>query len=91
MIEWEYAHQHLDNNEEIAISATEVLQVLDLPITIREWILNSVPNDKVNRFLEGRTDALQRADTSTIPDLTEEFKEWLLDKFSAAKGFGEHG
>jgi len=91
LIEWEYAHQHLGNNEEISICATEMLRILDLPPSIREWILNSVPNDKVNRFLEGRTDALQRADTSTIPDLTEEFKDWLLDRFKNAKSFGEHG
>ncbi len=91
LIEWEYAHNHLDNNEEISSCATEMLQILDMPLTIREWILNSVPNEKVNRFLEGRTDALQRADTTDIPDLTEEFKEWLLDKFKEAKNFGEHG
>lgn len=91
LIEWEYAHHHLDNNEEIAICAAGMLEVLDLPITIREWILDFVPNEKVNRFLEGRTDALQRADTTNIPDLTDEFKEWLLNRFKQAKSFGEHG
>lgn len=90
LIEWEYAHQHLDNDEEIAICATEMLRVLDIPVSIREWVLESVPNEKVNRFLEGRTDALQRADVSRIPDLTDEFKAWLLDGFINAKTFGEH-
>ena len=90
LIEWEYAHQHLGNNEEIAICATEMLRILDLPTTIRQWILDSVPNEKVNRYLEGRTDARERT-TDTIPDLTDEFKEWLLDKFKEAKNFGEHG
>ena len=90
LIEWEYAHKYLDNSEEIAICATEMLKILDLPANIRQWVLNKVPNEKVNRFLEGRTDALQRADTNTIPELTDELKVWLLDKFKQAKNFGEH-
>jgi hypothetical protein len=90
LLEWKYAHEHLGNNEEIAVTATQMCDILNIPLTIQEWILSEVPNEQVNRFLEGRTDALQRADTSTIPDLTEEFKEWLLDKFSTARNFGEH-
>jgi hypothetical protein len=90
LIEWEYAHKYLGNNEIIAVCATNMLELLDLPITIRQWIIDNVPNEKVNRFLEGREDAQQRAEIDTIPDLTEEFKEWLLDKFSTAKSFGEH-
>ena len=90
LIEWEYAHKYLGNNEIIAVCATNMLELLDLPITIRQWILDNVPNEKVNRFLEGREDAQQRAEIDTIPNLTDEFKEWLLDKFSTAKNFGEH-
>jgi len=90
LIEWEYAHKHLDNSEEIAICATEMLEIIDMPSDIKEWILNSVPNEKVNRFLEGKTNALERT-TDLIPDLTEEFSEWLLSRFQEAKNFGEHG
>ena len=90
LIEWEYAHKNLGNNEEMAVCASEILEAVALPPTIRQWILDEVPNEKVNRFLEGRTDAQQRAITGTIPDLTEEFKEWLLGKFKETKGFGEH-
>ena len=90
LIEWEYAHKHLGNNEEMAVCASEILEAVALPPTIRQWILDEVPNEKVNRFLEGRTDAQQRANTDTIPDLTEEFKEWLLGKFKETRGFGEH-
>lgn len=89
LIEWKYAHEHLNNNEEIAITATAMLNILDVPQSIQEWILSDVPNEKVNRYLEGRTDALQRTE-ETIPDLSEEFKEWLLYRFSTVKGFGEH-
>ena len=52
-------------------------------------ILSEVPNEKVNRFLEGKTNALERTE-EPIADLTEEFKEWLLDKFNKARTFGEH-
>lgn len=90
LIEWEYAHEHLGNNEEMAVCASEILKEIDFPLTIRQWILDNVPNEKVNRFLEGREDAQQRAEIDTIPDLTDEFKEWLLNKFSTAKNFGEH-
>jgi len=89
LIEWKYAHEHLGNNEEVAITATEILNVLDIPQSIQEWILSDVPNEQVNRYLEGRTDALQRTE-DVIPDLTDEFKEWLLSKFKVAKNFGEH-
>ena len=91
LIEWKYAHKYLGNNEEMAVCATEILEVLDLPPSIRQWILDNVPNEKVNRFLEGRTDAQQRADIETIPNLTDEFKEWIVTKFRQTKSFGEHG
>jgi hypothetical protein len=89
LIEWKYAHEHLDNNEQIAVTATEIINLLAIPQSIQNWILSDVPNEKVNRFLEGRTDALQRTQEA-IPDLTEEFKEWLLNQFKQAKNFGEH-
>jgi len=91
LIEWEYAHKYLGNDEEMAVCATEILEVLDLPPSIRQWILDNVPNEKVNRFLEGRIDAQQRADIETIPNLTDEFKEWIVTKFRQTKSFGEHG
>jgi hypothetical protein len=90
LIEWEYSHKHLGNNEEMAVCATKILEVLDLPTEIRQWILDEVPNEKVNRFLEGRIDAQQRAEIDTIPDLTEEFKEWLIAKSKQTKSFGKH-
>ena len=89
LIEWKYAHEHLDNNEEIAVTAKEMCDILNIPLTIQEWILSEVPNEKVNRFLEGKTNALERTEES-IPDLTDEFKEWLLDKFYTARPFGDH-
>jgi hypothetical protein len=89
ILEWKYAHEHLGNNEEIAITATEMVNLLDIPQSIYDWIISQVPNEKVNRFLEGKTNALQRTQDA-IPDLTDEFKEWLLNKFSIVKGFGEH-
>ena len=89
LLEWKYAHEHLGNNEEIAITATQMCDILDIPLTIQEWILSEVPNEKVNRFLEGKTNALERTE-EPIADLTEEFKEWLLDKFNTARTFGEH-
>jgi hypothetical protein len=89
LLEWKYAHEHLGNNEEIAITAKEMCDILDIPLTIQEWILSEVPNEKVNRFLEGKTNALERTE-EPIADLTEEFKEWLLDKFNTARTFGEH-
>lgn len=89
LLEWKYANEHLGNNEEIAVTATQMCDILDIPLTIQEWILSEVPNEKVNRFLEGKTNALERTE-ELIPDLTEEFKEWLLNKFSTARNFGEH-
>lgn len=89
LLEWKYAHEHLSNNEEVAITASQMCDILNIPITIQEWVLSEVPNEKVNRFLEGRTNALQRTE-ELIPDLTEEFTEWLMEKFQIAKTFGEH-
>jgi hypothetical protein len=89
ILEWKYAHEHLGNNEEVAITATEVMNVLDMPQSIQDWILSEMPNEQVNRYLEGRTDALQRTQ-DPIPDLTDEFRDWLLEKFKTAKNFGEH-
>jgi len=89
LLEWKYAHEHLGNNEEIAITAKEMCDILDIPLTIQEWILSEVPNEKVNRYLEGKTNALERTE-EPIPDLTEEFKQWLFDLANIAKPFGAH-
>lgn len=89
LIEWKYAHEYLDNNEEISVTATEMLKILNIPTDIENWILTDCPAEKVNRFLSGNTEALLRT-TEPIPDLTEEFKTWLLNKFIEAKPFGEH-
>lgn len=88
LLEWDYAYTALGNRERIAEVSHGMVQVLDIPETIKQWILTEVPGEKVSRFLAGLPNAQERADTASIPPLTDEFSEWLHSKITRTRSIG---
>jgi hypothetical protein len=66
-----------------------MLQVLDMPQNIRDWVISEVPPEKVARFLAGHINAQDRT-TDPIPDLTQEFYDWVYNKIKQCRSFGEY-
>jgi hypothetical protein len=89
MLEWEFAVSTLGSTEDVAVTSANMLQVLDMPENIREWIINEVPPEKVARFLAGETNAQDRT-TDPIPDLSQEFYDWVYNKMKQCRSFGEY-
>ena len=90
LIEWDWAHTELNSTEEIAIVSNGIVNILNIPTSIKNWVIDNVPEEKLGRFLKGETNARERT-TKHIPDLTTELDEWLYYKLSACKAFGEFG
>jgi hypothetical protein len=78
LIEWEWAYNELNNREEYAIVAKNMIEDLGMSDSIKEWLWNELPPMRVVKYVSGDTNAWERADSSLIPEMTEEFKEWCL-------------
>jgi len=90
LLEWDYAYTELGNTERIAEVSHGIVQVLNIPESIKTWLLTEVPMEKVGRYLSGMEDAQNRADISAIPPLSDEFSEWLYSKISVTRSIGEY-
>lgn len=88
MLEWEYANKELGSSELIAETCSGMLQVLDMPSTIREFLLLDVPDEKVAKFIKGDPAARQRANVNSIPDMSDEFSSWLEEKITSSRPIG---
>ena len=90
LLEWDYAYRELGNRERIAEVSYGMVQVLQIPESIKTWLLTELPMEKVSRFLAGVPNAQDRADISEIPALSDEFSEWLYDKISNTRSIGAY-
>jgi hypothetical protein len=90
LLEWDFAYTELGNRERIAEVSHGMVEVLQIPENIKEWLLSEVPEEKVSKFLTGSTNAQDRADISQIPPLSDEFSEWLYTKISTTRSIGEY-
>lgn len=90
LLEWDFAYTALGNRERIAEVSHGIVEVLQIPESIVNWIMTQVPGEKISRFLAGEANAQERADIANIPPLTDEFSEWLYDKISSTRSIGEY-
>lgn len=88
MVEWDYCYEAFGNREPVCVSAHGVLEDLALPDGIRDWLLSTVPAQKVARFLAGDADARLRL--SGVPDMSDEFDLWVTDKIMHSGSLGTH-
>ena len=89
LLEWDFSAMYLSNTEDIAVTAAGMVRVLDIPQNLRDWIINQVPPEKVGRYLAGQNNARART-TEPIPDLSEEFYNWVYNKMQQCRSFGEY-
>jgi hypothetical protein len=89
LLEWEFAATQLGSTEDIATTAAGMASVLDIPQNLRDWIINQVPPEKVGRYLAGNPNARART-TEPIPDLSQEFHDWVYNKMKQCRSFGEY-
>jgi len=87
LAEWDYCAREFGNTEEQALTAQGMMSVLEMPQFLYDWLINSVPPEKVGRFLAGHPNARART-TEPIPDLLVPFWEWAKDKMSRSRHFG---
>lgn len=91
MLEWEWVYLNLDQDDICAKLSYEILQEYDLPISIREWLWNEVPDMHVARFLKGDPDARSRGDVSKIPNMSEDFEYWCVHQIVMKEQLWKYG
>jgi len=77
ILEWAWVHENMGNNEPIAVSASDFINEINIPEDILDWLWSSIPDQKVAKYLRGFTDARMRASIENIPDMTDEFNQWM--------------
>ena len=76
MLEWDWAYRELGNREYYAVVCHGMVEELQIPQDIVDWLWVSVPDGRVAKFLQGREDARLRTDVENIPDMSDEFDIW---------------
>jgi hypothetical protein len=84
MLEWEWCYLELGTRDIYSVLAYDMLQELSPPDSIRQWLWQKVPDQRVAKFLKGDTNARLRSDVLSIPDMSLEFDSWcwynIIDK-----------
>jgi hypothetical protein len=89
LVEWSWAYTDLGSQEEVARVAHGMLISMNFPDEMRQWIIDSVPFEKLGRFLRGDLNANERT-IEEIPPLRDDIDEWLHDKIVACRSLGEY-
>lgn len=90
MVEWDYAYSMLGNRELIAETCHGMLEVLDMPQGVKDFLLSEMPDEKVARFIRGNPDAQQRVDPTEVPDMSNELSDWLEQKILSSRPLGSY-
>lgn len=76
MLEWDWVYTNLEVRDIHATLAHEMLEEFNMPQQIRDWIWDSVPDMRVAKFFKNDINARQRAETDSIPDMSDDFDAW---------------
>lgn len=77
ILEWQWVHLNMDNQENIAVTAHEFVQTMNIPDDIVDWLWADVPDQHVARYLRGIEHPRQRNSIEQIPDMSQRFNLWL--------------
>jgi hypothetical protein len=91
MLEWEWCYKELGCRDTYSVLCHEMLQELEMPDSIKDWLWNEVPEQRVAKFLKGDPNARERGDVSLIPDMTLEFDAWCWYHIVGKPAIWEHG
>lgn len=87
IIEWSDAYEYFGNRQPPAVVAHGVLEQLAMPDDIKAWLIDSVPAQKIEKFLRG--DAHARERSPGVPDMSVEFDDWIARLLETSTGLGE--
>jgi hypothetical protein len=79
IIEWAWAYTELGNDEPMAAVSHDVLRALQMPLNVRNDLLEMVPPQAVAKYIMGDSAALIRDLES--PECPESFKYWLMSVY----------
>lgn len=79
IIEWAWAYTELSNDEPMAAVSHDVLRALQMPLNVRNDLLEMVPPQAVAKYIMGDSTALVRDLES--PECPESFKYWIMDVY----------
>ena len=91
MLEWEWCYKELECRDVYSVLAYEILEELDVPESIRQWLWDEVPEQRVAKFLKGENNARERCDPALIPDMTLEFDAWCWYHIVGKPALWPHG
>jgi hypothetical protein len=74
MVEWDFAHKELGNNELVSKTCSSILDSMGMPDEFRSWLLEDVDDQSVARYLRGNVRAKDRG--LNVPPLPEMFDDW---------------
>lgn len=80
IIEWAWSHRQLNNNEPLAVHCDHVLRVLQMPIEVRNELLDLIPDQPVAKYIKGEINALNMIEEDPIcPPM---FEEWIMELYT---------
>lgn len=78
IIEWaEVSVEPFNNGEQAAVLSASILEKLNMPVEVREELIEAFPNSHVAMYILGDVNALQRP--SGVPNITPLFDEWIAE------------
>lgn len=81
IIEWAFAHTDLGNNEPAAVGCHNLLRVLQMPLDVRNEILEQIEPQAVERYLRGLDPFTATSfDVLSDPPSPPMFSEWYQQK-----------
>ena len=89
IVEWDWAFTELGSTEQVAKTCHGIMSVINMPSSIKDFIVNTVPCEKLGRFLQGHPDARART-IEYIPGLPDDLSEWLYEKIDSCRPFGAY-
>lgn len=85
IIEWAYAHTHFENNEHASIISHNALRVLQMPLDVRNELLEFVPPQAVELFVRGEY-PFTASEIMENPPMPPLFSNWINSVYEQFPG-----
>lgn len=89
IIEWAYAHTEFGNNELAAVGCHKILRVLQMPLEVRNELLNEIEPQAVESYIRGmypfKNTSFEILEDPVSPPLFTDWYESIQSKYPALK------
>jgi len=76
MLEWDWVYRELGSEDVHAVLAHNILEELEMPESIKNWLWEAVPDMRVAKFFKNQFNARERPSVESIPDMSVDFDNW---------------